>query len=95
MRGKSDFLTGNSGECSIRLDGFTKGSIKISHESKLLWILKYLTIFEYNFIGFLTIKEEYGPNAMNLNVMKDITFPLIRKPETDNEVNLLMQADVD
>lgn len=39
--------------------------------------------------------EDYGPTTMNINVMKDLSFPLIRKPEKDNEVNLLMLTDAD
>lgn len=47
----------------VRLDGFTKGYLKLKHDE------------------FLEINEEYGPTTtMNLNKMKDLTLPLIRKP---------------
>ena len=32
---------------------------------------------------------------MNINKMKDLTFPLIRKPQSDNEINLLMFTDTE
>lgn len=32
---------------------------------------------------------------MNLNAMRELSFPLIRKPETENEVNFLMFSDLD
>ena len=29
---------------------------------------------------FITISEEYAPNKMDLNKMKDMAFPLMQKP---------------
>jgi len=61
----------------IRLEGFTKGNLKLKHDE------------------FLEINEEYGPTTMNINKMKDLTFPLIRKPESENEINILMFTDAE
>jgi hypothetical protein len=32
---------------------------------------------------------------MDLNKMTELSFPLIKKPETDNEVNILVLTDTD
>ncbi|EAS05376.3 hypothetical protein TTHERM_00697090 (macronuclear) [Tetrahymena thermophila SB210] len=77
VKEKIEMRTNDDGICVIKLDGFTKGTIKIEHDD------------------FLTIMEDYGPTTMNINSMKDLSFPLIRKPEKDSEVNLLMLTDAD
>ena len=43
----------------------------------------------------MKIVEEYGQNKMDLNKMTELSFPLIKKPETDNEVNILVLQDND
>ncbi|EGR31922.1 hypothetical protein IMG5_099500 [Ichthyophthirius multifiliis] len=54
---------------------------------------------QYIFINqkkdYMKIVEEYGHNKMDLNKMTELSFPLIRKPETDNEVNILVLTDTD
>jgi len=61
----------------------------------LLSLILEKTNTSFPLIDFLEITEEYGPSTMNINKMKDLTFPLIRKPQSDNEINLLTFSDTD
>jgi hypothetical protein len=39
---------------------------------------------------YFEIVEDYGPNKLNLYSMKDLSFPLIRKPQTSNELHIMV-----
>lgn len=34
--------------------------------------------------------EDYGPNKLNLYTMKELSFPLIKKPNTPNEIHIMV-----
>lgn len=39
---------------------------------------------------YFKIIEDYGPNKLNLYAMKELSFPLIKKPNTPNEINIMV-----
>ena len=38
---------------------------------------------------YFKIVEDYGPNKLNLYTMKELSFPLIKKPNTPNEIHIM------
>lgn len=39
---------------------------------------------------YFKIIEDYGPNKLNLYTMKELSFPLIKKPNTPNEIHIMV-----
>ena len=44
--------------------------------------------------SYITISEEYAPNKMDLNKMKDMAFPLMQKPQNPNEVHIRVLTNI-
>lgn len=40
--------------------------------------------------AYFDIVEDYGPNKLNLYSMKDLSFPLIKKPNASNEIHVMV-----
>ena len=43
---------------------------------------------------YITISEEYAPNKMDLNKMKDMAFPLMQKPQNPDEVHIRVLTNI-
>jgi hypothetical protein len=42
----------------------------------------------------MKIIEEYAPNKMDLTKIKDLTFPLILKPENEDELHIRVLTNI-
>lgn len=49
---------------------------------------------EISHSNYITISEEYAPNKMDLNKMKDMAFPLMQKPQNPNEVHIRVLTNI-
>ena len=71
------YVTNARGECPIVLQGIVEGKMIIEGQ------------------GYFPITEDYGPNKLDLYKMgkEVLSFPLVRRPTTTNEIEILFATN--
>ncbi len=82
---EEELFTDENGICKVTLQNILQGTLEISHPGK-----QYTALYNKTklFVDYIGIQEEYAPNKMDLNKLKDLTFPLMQKPKTEDEVHI-------